>query len=216
MPRGRLGIAVVLLLAAAITLVFPSSASALTSTGHGVGHLWAGDNVSWLGSYRLDDGRLAFCLEAGKSSPVGNDYDLTTGSTALGLSKTDIAKLAYIARHWSPTRDSNTAAAAQLAVWSITGLNGHTQSYYAGRANDQRAVVLARANEMLSEAAARATVSAKASVTISLDSTGAGTVRADVTSTLAAGASRPCPPEQSSGRSPWPGRLSTGAAPPLS
>jgi hypothetical protein len=177
----------VLLVAALITLVFPTSASALTSTGHGVGYLWAGDSVSWLGTYRLSDGRAAFCLEAGKSSPVGNDYDISDQSNTLGLSRADIGRLAYIARHWAGAQDPTVAAAGQLAVWTITGLNGHTQNYYAGRANEHRDAVLTRANAMLAEASANATVSASSTATIRIGADGTGSVRADLSSQLAAG-----------------------------
>lgn len=179
---------VVVLLALVAALLFPSSAAALTSSGHGVGYLWKSDGVSWLGTYRLADGRLAFCLEAGKTSPVGNDYVVSNSSSALGLSKADIGRLAYIARKWAPTADPTTAASAQLAVWSITGLNGHSRSYYAGRANDARDAVLARSDEMLAEATSNATVSAASSVSIRLDPDGTGYVRADLTTTLASGA----------------------------
>jgi hypothetical protein len=181
-------LAVIVLLGLVAALLFPTSAAALTSSGHGVGYLWKGDGVSWLGTYRLADGRLAFCLEAGKTSPVGNDYVVSDSSTTLGLSKADIGRLAYIARKWASTSDPTTAAAAQLAVWSITGLNGHSRSYYAGRANDARDAVLARSDAMLAEAASNATVSAASSVSIRLDPDGTGYVRADLTTTLASGA----------------------------
>jgi hypothetical protein len=180
-------VAAILLIAALVTLVFPASASALASTGHGVGYLWAGDGRSWLGTYRLADGRSAFCLEAGKSSPVGNDYDIGDSSNALGLSKSDIGRLAYIARHWAGAQDPTVAAAGQLAVWTITGLNGHTQSYYAGRANEHRAAVLTRMSSMLAEASANATVGATSTTTIRIDDDGTGSVRADLVSTLASG-----------------------------
>ncbi|ROS59070.1 hypothetical protein EDF38_1910 [Frigoribacterium sp. PhB160] len=169
---------VLTLLAAPLFLLAP--AEAVTSTGLGTGHLWRGDNASWLGTYRLEDGRQAFCLEAGKSSPVGNHYDTETGSEVVGVSTADHARLAYIARTWGDTGDADTAAAGQLAVWTITGLNGHTQRYYAGRANERWPIVLERANQMLAEATAAASTSVTGSVSVDLQPDGTGSIRADL------------------------------------
>ena len=181
-PRPALLTALLIVLAlVAGPLWLAAPATAVTGAGLGTGHLWRGDGVSYLGTYRLDDGRQAFCLEAGKSSPVGNDYDTETGTEVVGVSTADHARLAYIARTWGDTTDADTAAAGQLAVWTITGLNGHTQRYYAGRANERWPIVLDRANEMLAEATAAASTSVTASTSVELRDDGTGTLRSDLT-----------------------------------
>jgi hypothetical protein len=181
-PRPALLTALLIVLAVvAGPLWLVSPATAVTGTGLGTGHLWRGDGVSYLGTYRLDDGRQAFCLEAGKTSPVGNHYDTETGTEVVGVSTADHARLAYIARTWGETTDADTAAAGQLAVWTITGLNGHSQRYYAGRANERWPVVLDRANEMLAEATAAASTSVTASTSVDLHDDGTGTLRSDLT-----------------------------------
>ncbi|RPE77390.1 MULTISPECIES: hypothetical protein [unclassified Frondihabitans] len=185
-PR-RILLALLALLATCLLFAPPPPASALQSTGHGRGFLWDGDGVSWLGTYRLADGRSAFCLEVGRSSPVGNDYDLSSSATGLGLTSTEVARLAYIARTWSGTTDPVTAAAAQLSVWSITGLDGHTLEYYAGRANEKRDAVLKKAATFSARAAAQATNGVTADVSLTLDGTGAGRVRADLSARLESG-----------------------------
>lgn len=174
-----------LLLLLVVVLVAPlaaaSPARAVSSTGHGVGYVWRGDGVSYLGTYQLADGRRAFCLEAGKSSPIGNEYDTSTGPDVVGISSEDHARLAYIARTWAGTDDPDTAAAGQLAVWSITGLAGHSARYYAGRANERWPIVLERMQQMLDEATREASTSVAASLAVDLQPDGTGTVRADVT-----------------------------------
>lgn len=180
-PRRRLAIALALIFCAVLGLLGEAPAAAVTGTGLGTGHLWRGDRASWLGTYRLDDGTQAFCLEAGKSSPVGNHYDTTTGGDVIGVSTDDHARLAYIARTWGGTADADTAAAGQLAVWTITGLNGHTQRYYAGRANERWPIVLERANQMLDEASSAASKSVTGSITVELSDDGTGLIRPDLT-----------------------------------
>lgn len=183
----RVLVLLIAVLAAIVTLSPVTTAQALQSTGHGRGHLWAGDGTSWLGTYRLADGRFAFCLEVGKASPVGHDYVLSTDPPGLGLSATDLAKLAFISRTWAGTTNADTAAAAQLAVWSITGLDGRTLSYYAGRANGSRDAVLAKAHTFIVRAAAEATTAVAATVTLKLGATGTGTIASGLTTTLSKG-----------------------------
>ncbi|ARC55820.1 hypothetical protein AS850_01845 [Frondihabitans sp. 762G35] len=165
---------------AALVALPATPATAVSSTGHGRGHLWKGDGFSWLGSYRLDDGRFAFCLEVGKPSPVGNDYATTTSEELPGLPSAQVAKLAYIARTWAAAPDDDTAAAGQLAVWSLTGLAGQTLEHYAQRANERADVVLQRARQMLAEADERATLSVRAEIKLSVRDDGGAIVRADV------------------------------------
>ena len=179
----------------AVLLLVPATpARALAGASTGTGHLWRGDGVSWLGTYRLDDGRQAFCLEVGKKSPVGIEYDTSTGEAVVGVSSEDHARLAYISRTWGGTGDPDTAAAGQLAVWTITGLGGHTQRYYAGRANDHWPIVLQRANEMLAEATAHASRSVDSTLTVALGDDGTGSVRADLVADLVTGGPTTLPP----------------------
>lgn len=161
-------------------LGFASPARAVTSTGLGTGYLWRGDGVSYLGTYLLADGRKAFCLEAGKSSPVGNEYDTATGPDVFDISSDDHARLAYIARTWAGTDDQDTAAAGQLAVWTITGLAGKSARYYAGRANERWPIVMEKMQLMLDESAREASTSVSASMAVDLQPDGSGTLRTDV------------------------------------
>jgi hypothetical protein len=167
-----------LALGLAITASAAPPAQALTAVSHGAGYASRGDG-RWLGSYRLDDGRLGFCIDVGLAAPPGHSY-APADDTA--RSPEDRARLAYIARQWAGSEDPDTAAAGQLATWSITGLGGHELSWYAARAGDRAGAVEARAREMLAETdsatgASRA-VAAKAAVVLGDD--GDGSVRVDL------------------------------------
>jgi hypothetical protein len=183
-PRARkhLLLPLLLLLVAVLVapLAFASPARAVTSTGLGTGYIWRGDGVSYLGTYLLEDGRKAFCLEAGKTSPVGNEYDTETGADVFPISSEDHARLAYIARTWAGTDDQDTAAAGQLAVWTITGLAGQTARYYAGRANERWPIVLEKMQQMLDESTREASTSVSASLAVDLQPDGTGTLRPDL------------------------------------
>jgi hypothetical protein len=183
-PRARkhLLLPLLLLLVAVLVapLAFASPARAVTSTGLGTGYIWRGDGVSYLGTYLLEDGRKAFCLEAGKTSPVGNEYDTETGADVFPISSEDHARLAYIARTWAGTDDQDTAAAGQLAVWTITGLAGQTARYYAGRANERWPILLEKMQQMLDESTREASTSVSASLAVDLQPDGTGTLRPDL------------------------------------
>ncbi|MCU1526473.1 MAG: hypothetical protein JWP75_236, partial [Frondihabitans sp.] len=168
------------LVAATLTVLPAQPAGAVASQGHGRGYLWHGDGVSWLGSYVMADGRFAFCIEAGKPSPVGNEYNETTSEDLPGLSSSDTARLAYIARTWAASADDDTAAAGQLAVWTITGLAGHTQEYYAARANERAGIVLTKARAMLAEATSEATTSVTARLRLTVPDDRGATLLADL------------------------------------
>lgn len=179
-PGALLALAILLVAFTAASLVRSSPAHALTSSGHGVGYLSAADGTSWLGSYRMDDGRLGFCLDVGRLSPVGHSYTTTATSQISGTTAEQTARLAFIARSFAFTPSADDAAAAQLAVWTITGLHGHSQSYYAGRAGGRAAAVVTRANEILRSAAAQASIRAEATVDLRLDDRGVASVQTDI------------------------------------
>ncbi|WP_307506336.1 hypothetical protein [Clavibacter sp. B3I6] len=153
-------------------------AQALSATSRGTGYA-SGPDGRWLGSYRLDDGRLGFCIDVGLAAPPGHEYAPVDDP---GRSADDRARLAYIARTWAGTADPDTAAAGQLATWSITGLGGHDLDWYASRAGDRAGVVESRARDMLAEAgsATGASRSITAAAAVTLGDDGHGTVRADL------------------------------------
>jgi hypothetical protein len=153
-------------------------AEALSATSHGVGYA-SGPDGRWLGSYRLDDGRLGFCIDVGLAAPPGHEYAPVDDA---GRSPDDRALLAYISRRWAGSTDPDTAAAGQLATWSITGLGGHDLAWYASRAGDRAATVASRAQDMLAEAgsATGASRSVTAVAAVDLGDDGHGTVRVDL------------------------------------
>ncbi|RII95752.1 hypothetical protein DZF97_18355, partial [Clavibacter nebraskensis] len=85
-------------------------ALALGAVSHGVGYA-AGSDGRWLGSYRMDDGRLGFCIDVGLAAPPGHAYSPVDDA---GATPDDRARLAYISRRWAGSADPETAAAGQL------------------------------------------------------------------------------------------------------
>jgi hypothetical protein len=187
-PRWRrrvTGIIATLSLAAGIVLASEApAAEAVAAIGHGVGHTFSADGASWIGSYQLADGTMVFCLQAGKAAPIGHEYQITDARGLAWYSRDDSARLAFISRTWAGTTDPTTAAAAQLATWTITGLNGRPPAAYAARANGQAGQVMAQASDILSMAnsAAGASRSVTAAVQLSVPdaSTGQLTVKTDL------------------------------------
>lgn len=164
-------------------------AEALSAVSHGVGYASTSDG-RWLGSYRMDDGRLGFCIDVGLAAPPGHDYSPVEDT---GATPDDRARLAYISRRWAGSADPDTAAAGQLATWSITGLGAHDLSWYAARAGDHAGAVESRARDMLAEAAAGASRSVTAAATVVLGDDGRGTVRVDLRADLVASGSTDVP-----------------------
>jgi hypothetical protein len=157
-------------------------AQALSAVSHGVGYA-SGADGRWLGSYRMDDGRLGFCIDVGLAAPPGHEYSPVRDA---GATPDDRARLAYVSRRWAGTADPDTAAAAQLATWSITGLGAHDLSWYAARAGDHAGAVESRARDMLAEASSGASRSVTAAATVALSDDGRGTVRVDLRADLVA------------------------------
>ncbi|GGF19870.1 hypothetical protein [Subtercola lobariae] len=134
---------------AAVLFAAPA-ALALAVVEHAYGHLSETDG-RWLGSHRLEDGNLGLCLQLTKAPPEGSNITYVPGAGLNWYSTDDSARLAYLGRQWLLTHDANEASAAQLAAWTITGLNGHDDAFYAQRANGDAAAVLARARAMRTE-----------------------------------------------------------------
>ncbi|KQO09736.1 hypothetical protein ASF06_05630 [Agreia sp. Leaf244] len=157
-------------------------ATAAVSTGHGVGHL-ADDGVAWIGSYRLDDSSLVFCLEAGKKAPTGHDYAFVDAAQLGRFTADDLARLAYISRTSASSADPSEAAAGQLATWTIAGLNGRAPEYYAQRAGASAQAVLDRSRQLLATADGPLGASRSVSSSVALTEAG-GEGRLTVTSSL--------------------------------
>ncbi|MFF1572755.1 hypothetical protein ACFVWR_08415 [Leifsonia sp. NPDC058292] len=170
-----------------------TSASALSSNGHGVGYT---SSSGWyLGSYSLDDGSRAFCLQAGRPSPIGHESDYVDGAALGWYTPDQSAQLAYISRTWAATDDRVTAAAGQLATWMVSGMNGQSPEFYAARAGADGDAVLARARSMAAEAAREGSRDATATITVDLAQPGAATVLVDLTVDKISGPSLLAPAE---------------------
>ncbi|WP_345761873.1 hypothetical protein [Diaminobutyricibacter sp. McL0608] len=163
-------------------LVSSLGALALSATGPAVG--FRSSDGYWLGSYQLDDGTRGFCLEAGKTWPVGRSTELVEGASLGWFTSADAARLAYISRTWAMSDDRVTAAGGQLATWIIAGLGGHTEQELASRAGADRDAVLARARAMVGEATSEATASVAASAVLELSESGPGRLRAELRTEL--------------------------------
>ncbi|WP_345375445.1 hypothetical protein [Frondihabitans cladoniiphilus] len=197
--RSRVVLAALLILGVLASLVPATPAAALRGAAHGVGYLHT-DGVSWIGTYRLDDGGLAFCLEAGRASPIGSSYESQLTDAALGHSREETAQVAYILRKWVATPDPDAAAAAALAVWTIMGLNGHSQAWYASRAGDRARQVLTLTGEVLREAASNANVDQKVDVRFDIDADGRLGVTTDLVLTHIGGRTSTAPDSAAVGR----------------
>lgn len=178
--RGALISALIVVIGLAVlSLGTPTPVEAAVA-GRYSGHTWAGDGTSYLGSYRLADGTVAYCIDQPSGPPMGVNYSAADYASQL----TDIdsqARLAYLMRQWGSSTDPTTAAAVALNVWRITGLGGHADRYYAARANESTAAVLAAADAQLAEAGGSASRGVAASVTIAVTPDGqSGSVQADV------------------------------------
>ncbi|WP_022886244.1 hypothetical protein [Glaciibacter superstes] len=149
--------------------------------GRHAGHTWAGDGQSYLGSYRLDDGTVAYCIDQPSGPPMGINYSAPDFAAAIADADTQ-ARLAYLMRQWGASDDPTIAASVALNVWRLTGLGGNTDRYYAARANESTEAVMATADAQLAEAGSQGSrqVSASVAVAVSPDGT-TGTVQADLT-----------------------------------
>lgn len=161
------------------TLVVAPDARALSGAGHGPGYL--SRDGWWLGTYRMDDGAQGFCLNAGKPSPTGHGLDYADAAALGWYTPQQAASLAYISRSWAGTGDQLTAAAGQIATWLVAGLNGHSPEEVAARAGADAARVLARAHEMVDEAARLGSNGVRSDAVVELAEVGPGRVRVELT-----------------------------------
>jgi hypothetical protein len=185
----RILIAVFLsLITVSLALSAGATAFAVQAVAHGQGVIWKVDHTSWLGNYELDDGNFGYCIDVTRPTPTGADFDYVDGAAVGWFPADDSARLAFISRRWGAPGDPLTAAAAQLAVWTITGLAGHDQAYFAQRANADADLVVQAANHMLQVANGGAGASRGASATAQLVLDGAqGSVVSQLTVDYLAG-----------------------------
>lgn len=176
MKRLRLLCAGLIVLILAPLVLYSTAAPAIASmvAAHGKGVVWLRDHTSWIGNYLLDDGRHGYCLDVEKPPPGAAEFDYVDGATAGWYAPDDAARLRFIAEKWGAPDDPLTAAAAQLAVWTITGLAGHDQAYFARRANADADEVLVRTSNILAAAGEPGGASRGATAALELDLDGAG------------------------------------------
>jgi hypothetical protein len=100
--------------------------AAALAAGAGPGYDYRGDPHSHLGGYLDPDGTVSYCIDAGKSSPLGgptSDEGLVDHVNDLGAS--GMRKLAYVLLRHGNTRDADTAAAVALVVWGLADPADH-------------------------------------------------------------------------------------------
>ncbi|WP_162924988.1 hypothetical protein [Mycetocola zhujimingii] len=144
-------------------------ASAVPVTGRAFGYYSSENGGFWLGSWRLADGTLAFCVNTERGTPNGAEFSYADGAALGWYSPDDAARLAYISRSWAGSTDPTTAAAGQIATWTLTGLGSHTQEELAAKAGADAASVLELARRMLDEAEMSASRSVGAALELSRD-----------------------------------------------
>lgn len=171
-------ITVAVCLCVSLSLASGPRATALTGSGHGPGYRSA--EGWWLGTYRLDDGSQGFCLNAGKPSPTGHDFDYADAETLGWFTPEQRARLAYISRSWAGTDNAMTAAAGQLATWVVTGLGNSSLDELARRAGKDAEAVAELARAMATEAAQNASLDVHATAVMELGDASPGRVRVDV------------------------------------
>lgn len=190
--RRRLIRIVVMTLAVVAALLAPfflsvPSASAVPVTGRAFGYFSSAGGGFWLGSWRLADGTIAFCVNTERGTPHGGEFSYADGSALGWYGADDAARLAYISRTWAGTHDPTTAAAGQIATWTITGLGHHTQEELAAKAGENAGAVLDLARRMLDETERTASRSISAALAFRHDDDGLHLTPALTVDTVAAG-----------------------------
>ncbi len=176
LPRqqGRTPRILVLVLAVVAAVLSPlvaaaPSASAVPVTGRGFGFYSPEGGGFWLGSWRLADGTLAFCVNTDRGTPNGGEFSYADGIALGWYSADDAARLAYISRNWAGSTDPIAAAAGQIATWTITGLGRHTHEELAAKAGSNGEAVLNLARQMLDETERAASRSVHATLDVRQD-----------------------------------------------
>jgi hypothetical protein len=173
--RGALSLAVALLLAFGGLFVAAGPAYA---GGHGVGY---DIGQGWLGAYRADDGRQAYCIDLGAAVPFSPTSGPNTVTSLDGLSRPQLAQLNYVLAKWGQSGDPNLTSAVAMFVWSIADpgiYNGNGgDSYYIARApSGARPSILANLASMRAEASAFAVTDPSLSLSIEMADQYAGTL----------------------------------------
>lgn len=115
--RGAL---VAILFTAVVAASLSVGAQPASAADPGPGYDYQGDPHSHLGGYRTPDGAVGYCIEAGKSSPLGG---VTTDKGVVdhvnGRSDSVMLQLSWVLRRYGNTNDDDTAAAVALVVWGL-------------------------------------------------------------------------------------------------
>jgi hypothetical protein len=147
--------------------VLIASPAVAGEASHGYGYTWSGDGTSFIGSYRVN-GYLAYCDSVSALPAAHFGYGNPDWTPSTGWSSTTKAKLAYLMREYGTSRNNTTAAAVSLNIWRLTGMNGHTDEYFAARADGSKTAVLAAANAQRTAMNGGATRAVMATTTIAI------------------------------------------------
>lgn len=147
---------------------------------HGVGY---DIGEGFLGAYRADDGRQAYCVDLGAAVPFSPTSGPQTITAFESLSRQQLAELNYVLARWGQSTDPNVTSAVALYVWSVADAgtyNSHGMSgdaYYVARApSGARSTILALLAQMRSEAPAYAVTDPSLSLSIDMADQYAGTL----------------------------------------
>lgn len=173
--RTLLSVAVALLIA--FGGLFAATAPAQAGTfgmGYDIGQ-------GFLGAYRTDDGRQAYCIDLGAAVPFSPTSGPNTVTSLDGLSRPQLAQLNYVLAKWGQSGDPNLTSAVAMFVWSIADpgiYNGNGgDSYYIARApSGARPSILANLASMRAEAAAFAVTDPSLALSIEMADQYAGTL----------------------------------------
>jgi len=178
------------------SVLAPPQAPGASAAAHAVGYRSAAGD--WLGSW-LNGGHYLYCLEPGRPEPLGETVAI--GRQQWAPSADDAARINWAITEHGQTTDPNVAAAVHLFVWSLAaaeeyeshGQPGDTWYVYRAPASE-RGTILANLAAIRAQAAgitaAPATSSGgrlsinvdqldnyKGSLTVSVPTDGAGTVK---------------------------------------
>lgn len=173
-PPGTAARRLLLLLVALLLALTPAlgAAQPAHAGSHGTGY---DIGLGFLGAYRADDGRQAYCIDLGLNIPFSPTSGPTTVTSLDSISRPQLAQLNYVLAKWGQSGDPNVTAAVALFVWSLADpgvYNSHGQSgdsYYVARApSGARPTILANLATMRSEAANNAVTDPTLSLSISM------------------------------------------------